>query len=118
MSRPNPQYQPKVLRRKSKSRTKEREIRAVVWQDAVTHDGGGWISGEKACQSLPTAVSIGIVLEDTKERVTLAGSFFDEELDNMQKCTVGGTISIPRGWIIKQISMGSYTASERKAKSD
>ena len=74
-------------------------IEHISWRDACSEDND-WISTRKAIkqakQKLPLIESVGFVLHEDKDAITLVHSFDKED------SLVTPAIKIPKKWIIKR----------------
>lgn len=70
-------------------------IEHIIWDDACASIGWGDGGDGLAVQRIS---SVGIVAEETKEHIVLAGTFAHDPRDPSTNCR----IAIPQGWIVKR----------------
>jgi hypothetical protein len=86
------------------------EIRLIVWHDAVSPIGSGWkdLRPDRYDNNVVHCVSVGLVVRDDPQQVSLVSHFFDEEDGKDFLRSADGAVSIPRGCIVRQFRVGSY----------
>jgi len=65
----------------------------VEWIDAISHDGGAWLSADDDNLEPSNCRSVGWVLKDTERYIHIAAHFSNDGAD------MGGDICIPKGCI-------------------
>jgi len=70
---------------------------------------GGWKDIRGLDLNIATAVSMGLVIRDDKDQITLVSQFFDEVGDpELFLSQADGIISIPKKCILKQTRLATY----------
>lgn len=70
----------------------------VRWKDAYSHDAGWKNTDTVRRKRAPRAKSVGWIIKETVDEITIASSFIEDECD--------GDVVIPKGMITKIEELG------------
>jgi hypothetical protein len=77
------------------------KIWVIIWKDAVTEGGGGWVSESEVEQiakaELPIMYTVGFVLHESQDYICVSDSIGESETGSITK--------IPKGMVVSCVSL-------------
>ena len=81
----------------------DKRLVRIEWIDAISHEGGAWLSAQFDTLLPSNCMSVGWVLTDTTEHIHIAAHFSNDGKD------MGGDICIPKGCIQKVEELNGFS---------